>query len=177
VSVSAVPPTESPKIMGRLEELTAKTQTNQTQISDLSSRLDSINKAIITLNKSVETMEKKLSAPVLVAQPPRNQMATAMPGERTHRGHHRWGHHGRTVNVQPQQMMPMPMMGNVSSASYVIRAILPGRAWIEGAGGGAFSVMEGDRVPGSGTVSKIDPENGEVTMDTGDVIKYGSDDH
>ena len=84
-------PAESPKIISQIEDLTAKTQGNQTKIGDLSTRLDSINNAITVLNKTVSSMEKKLSAPIIVTQPTTRPMITAMPAGIRH--HHHKGNH------------------------------------------------------------------------------------
>lgn len=164
--------TESPKVLGRIDGLDAKTH-------DLSTRLDSIDKAIVVLNKTVESMEKKLTAPVVVAQTTTNSRATSVtPVTIKESVHRRVVNRGRVKNVYHEQVTQVrPVIRPVRTGLYVVRAIVPGRAWIEGSiGGGAFTVMEGDRIPGTGIVAKVDAENGEVTMDTGEVIKYGTDD-
>ena len=160
--------TESPKVMGRIDGLDAKT-------NDLSTRLDSIDKAIVVLNKTVESMEKNLTAPVVVAQTTTHPRTTIVaPVAIKESVHRRVVNRGRVKNVYHEQVT---QVRPVRTGLYVVRAIVPGRAWIEGSiGGGVFTVMEGDRIPGTGIVIKVDAENGEVTMDTGEVIKYGTDD-
>jgi intracellular multiplication protein IcmG len=78
--------------------------------------------------------------------------------------------------VQNQQALKWNEKSNVV-VTYVLRAVIPGRAWIERPLGGVLTIMEGEYVPGLGKVTRIDADNGEVTLDTGDVIKYGTDDH
>jgi intracellular multiplication protein IcmG len=59
--------------------------------------------------------------------------------------------------------------------AYHIKAIVPGRAWLEAANGQTITVRTGDVING-GTVQMISPRQGLVTLSTGEVIQYGSND-
>ncbi len=75
------------------------------------------------------------------------------------------------------------VMGNTSSASfntmgrpaeprmvYGVQAIIPGRAWLKSESGDTVTVAEGDYLKGYGRVTKIDPYDGIVAIDTGNKV-------
>ena len=64
----------------------------------------------------------------------------------------------------------------VTPVTYYLRAIIPGRAWIQGSNGDARSVSVGDTIPQYGRVEYIDPDQGTVTGSTGKVIGFNEDD-
>lgn len=59
---------------------------------------------------------------------------------------------------------------------YHLKAIVPGRAWIQAANGDDTTVRIGDRVAGYGRVVTISPDNGAVAMSSGKIITYGTTD-
>jgi hypothetical protein len=71
---------------------------------------------------------------------------------------------------------------NVSSSSeskvpYNVQAIIPGRAWLKSENGETVTVAEGDMIKGLGRVTKIDPYDGIVEINTGNKavsLSYGS---
>lgn len=59
---------------------------------------------------------------------------------------------------------------------YVVQAIIPGRAWLKSETGETVTVAEGDSLKGYGRISKIDPYDGIVEIDTGSkviTLSYG----
>lgn len=56
--------------------------------------------------------------------------------------------------------------------NYIIRAMVPGRAWLQGSNGSSLSVAVGNEVPGHGTVADIQLNSGQVTMSDGSVFSY-----
>lgn len=50
---------------------------------------------------------------------------------------------------------------------YVVQAIIPGRAWLKSDSGETVTVAEGDLLKGYGRITKIDPYDGVVNIDTG----------
>lgn len=55
-----------------------------------------------------------------------------------------------------------------------IQAIIPGRAWlIDQNGANTITVREGTKIPGHGVVRVIDPNQGQVVLSTGEIIKFG----
>lgn len=60
---------------------------------------------------------------------------------------------------------------------YTVQAIIPGRAWLKSDGGDTITVAEGDTLKDYGRVTKIDPYDGVVEIDTGNKIvslSYGT---
>lgn len=60
---------------------------------------------------------------------------------------------------------------------YHVKAIVPGRVWLESSEGYAKSLKEGDRLEGYGRVKAIIPDQGIVIMSSGTEFKYGPNDH
>ncbi len=63
----------------------------------------------------------------------------------------------------------------VSSSSssrmmYTVQAIIPGRAWLKSDSGDTVTVAEGDVLRDLGKITKIDPYDGIVNIDTGKKI-------
>lgn len=64
----------------------------------------------------------------------------------------------------------------VVTTSYVIQAMIPGRAWLNASDGTTLTVRSGDQLPGFGTVMDIDPSQGMIATSSGRVLTYSSDD-
>lgn len=60
--------------------------------------------------------------------------------------------------------------------AYSIRAIVPGRVWIESKDGATLSLRTGDKLEGYGVVELISPRDGLVVTSSGRTIQYGSND-
>lgn len=57
-------------------------------------------------------------------------------------------------------------------ATYMVRAIIPGRAWLLRDDGATITVVRGDRVNGYGRVKEIDEQRGIVIMNQGNVFRF-----
>ena len=64
------------------------------------------------------------------------------------------------------------MKAKAQRVMYYIQAMVPGRAWLRTQDGKTLTVSKGDKIPGYGMVSQIDPQTGQLTMSLGDVIRY-----
>ncbi len=51
--------------------------------------------------------------------------------------------------------------------AFTVQAIIPGRAWLKSDSGDTVTVAEGDALKGIGRITKIDPYDGIVQIDTG----------
>jgi intracellular multiplication protein IcmG len=60
--------------------------------------------------------------------------------------------------------------------TYHVRAIVPGRAWLEADDGTTVTVRPGSKLNDYGTVTKIDAREGIIRTDLGFVIKHGIND-
>ncbi len=59
---------------------------------------------------------------------------------------------------------------------YNVRAIVPGRAWLQSPSGRTITVKVGDRLMGYGLVKRIEPRSGTVLTTSGVVLRYGHHD-
>lgn len=60
--------------------------------------------------------------------------------------------------------------------TYSLKALVPGRAWLQASNGGTVTVKVGDQLQGYGIVTAIEPVQGWVATSSGKYIGYGSDD-
>jgi intracellular multiplication protein IcmG len=58
----------------------------------------------------------------------------------------------------------------VPKIAFSVQAIIPGRAWLKSDSGDTVTVAEGDMLKSYGRVTKIDPYDGIVDIDTGTKI-------
>jgi hypothetical protein len=127
------------------------TQENDMQgkLQDLSMRIASIEASLTRLGKAIQELKKN-----------RVEVSSNMPPQ------------------MPSQMPP-PMMARPLEARmiYTVQAIIPGRAWLKSDAGDTITVAEGDTVKNYGRITKIDPYDGIVEIDTGGkvvTLSYGS---
>ncbi len=81
-------------------------------------------------------------------------------------------------NARAAQASPQIVRAVASPRSmYTVQAIIPGRAWLKTEAGDTVTVAEGDVLRGFGRITKIDPYDGIVDIDTGNKIvtlSYGA---
>lgn len=145
----------------------------------LMTRVMKLDNEVAALATTVAAIDKKLDALQTQGAAGRHKMAGNGSKQKVFAS----GKHKKIRNRMMSRPMEVPgstsevAVTSVSAPSYVVRAIVPGRAWIETSLGGPISVSVGDQIPGMGVVKTLDPALGEVTLESGDVIKYGPDDH
>jgi hypothetical protein len=64
----------------------------------------------------------------------------------------------------------LPTRSAVPRVTYTVQAIIPGRAWLKADSGDTVTVAEGDTLRDYGRITKIDPYDGVVEIDTGNKI-------
>jgi len=153
----------------RVDQMTAQIKSNQNKMDDLSLQLQNVNKALAGLNNSIASLEKKLNVPVTV-QPTIKKMKKKKVKRAVM---------SNQINLEakPQVEGEQPVQEKVILRNFVLKAIVPGRAWIGLPNRGTVSIAEGEKIPGVGIVKTIDEDQGEVTLGSGEVITYGPDDH
>lgn len=72
------------------------------------------------------------------------------------------------IKPKKKAVKPLPI--------YHIRAIVPGRVWLESADGKSVTLRVGSVLDGYGTVDVISPRQGMVLMSNGSYIQYGVND-
>jgi intracellular multiplication protein IcmG len=129
---------ESEKLMGLLQ-----TQYTQ-QINEFSNQNKALQDQIQALTSRVSVMESQLNqlVQVLTRQHQNNSMITPV-----------------VPQVQPQ--------ASEVKIAYNVQAIIPGRAWLKSDNGETVTVTEGDMIKGVGRVTKIDPYDGLVEINSG----------
>lgn len=70
--------------------------------------------------------------------------------------------------IKKQVVIPKPI--------YYVRAVVPGRAWLETQHGKTITVSLGDNLPGYGVITAIDTNQGTLTTSLGAIIGYSPDD-
>lgn len=74
----------------------------------------------------------------------------------------------QTTSMESAPMLPT--RSAVPKVTYTVQAIIPGRAWLKGDSGDTVTVAEGDTLRDYGRITKIDPYDGVVEIDTGNKI-------
>lgn len=71
-----------------------------------------------------------------------------------------------------REMVNVPVANRVTQPKsiYTVQAIIPGRAWLKADSGETVTVAEGDVLKGYGRITKIDPYDGIVDIDTGNRV-------
>lgn len=77
---------------------------------------------------------------------------------------------------EAQQARPATFMPFKPEVIYFLKAVVPGRAWLESTEGDLITIKEGDVIPEYGTVNKIEHNEGWVETSSGLVIGYGHND-
>lgn len=72
----------------------------------------------------------------------------------------------------PRETMSAPVATRVTQPkiNFTVQAIIPGRAWLKSDSGETVTVAEGDMLKGYGRITKIDPYDGIVNIDTGNRV-------
>lgn len=143
------------------ERLMAQLQSDYTQrISDYVAQNKQLQDQMQTLTNRVSTMEAQISQLVQALTPQRGSQpqSSLAPG-----------------SLAPPEK-PVMTPAEIKSA-YSVQAIIPGRAWLRSEAGEAVTVAEGDTIKDLGRVTKIDPYDGIVEVNTGNktlTLSYGN---
>ncbi len=81
------------------------------------------------------------------------------------------------LNKIPVKAVPRPKAAVITPVApprpvFSIRALVPGRAWLQSNDGQSITVIDGDQVPGYGSVQDIDLNAGQVVLSDGTIIGY-----
>ena len=75
---------------------------------------------------------------------------------------------GKTLSKQQAvEATPQPAAATEPKIAYTVQAIIPGRAWLRSDAGDTVTVTEGDVIKDVGRITKIDPYDGIVQVNTG----------
>jgi intracellular multiplication protein IcmG len=135
---------------GQLFELTQKSNKNSAKIKNIEDELNKTQTALSKLNTDVNNLNSAVQ---------KLSKATQTLARR-----------------QAELILYGKGKFKVPKVVYHVKAIVPGRAWLESSDGTIVTVRPGTRLNHYGTVTKIDDRQGIVKTDLGLVIKYGAGD-
>ena len=139
----------------KLASFEAQDQGVQDQIKTLNSRISSMESEMTQLLQTInkQQQENNGSSVVTSPSPPEGSPSFNLPP---------------TSSITP---------ATNRSGGYAVQAIIPGRAWLRASNGETVTVAEGDVLKRLGRVTKIDPYDGTIQIDTGHkviVLTYGT---
>ncbi len=124
------------------ERLMSQFQANYTQkFNEYATQNKALQEQVQSLNARVATMENHL-----------NQLIQVLT---------------RQQSISTNPAAAVPAQAEQPKVSYNVQAIIPGRAWLKSENGETFTVAEGDVIKNLGRVTKIDPYDGLVEINTG----------
>lgn len=135
--------------------LAGRVQVLETQLAQTASQLSTYQTQAAAAQSSADAMAKTVGQVETQMTQINNALQTLINAS-------------KSPNVEPQAMGPtLP-----PARSYLVQAIIPGRAWLKANNGQIITVGLGDAIPGFGKVVLIDPQNGIVQTDAGLIINY-----
>lgn len=152
-SMIAAPTDDQLLLQKSMAELQQNNDANNQEIANLKSQLASVNGQLQTANQANDQLKQAM---VLLMQELRNlndKMAK------------------RPTTVVVAQKAEQP------GVVYAVRAMVDGRAWIQGSNGLSMSVTLGDPIPDYGNVTGIQAAQGLIQTSSGKVIRLGSNDY
>lgn len=148
------------------ERLMTQLQSDYTQkFNDYATQNKMLQDQMQSLSARVSTMEAQLTQLVQALTPNAHQTAAPAPTPIP----------PAPIGslVPPKPVIPVPEV----KIAYSVQAIIPGRAWLRSESGEAVTVAEGDTIKDLGRVTKIDPYDGVVEVNTGSrsvSLSYGN---
>lgn len=143
------------------DDLSAQQRLISSQQTMTASQMKEMHKQLQAMNNTLQSLRsavKQRPAPVVKV---------------VHEKHHDVApHHKAAPKAMPMDANLTADTANMSY-NYYVKAIVPGRAWIQMDGDQTMSVAEGDTVPGYGRITKIDAEHGMVATSSGRMIPFG----
>lgn len=126
-----------------IDQLNTTISTQQQNMDQMQNSINTLQESVTTLNATINDLSQKLTE-ALNKMPEKRVKPIAKP---------------MTI-AQP----PRP--------TYTIRALVPGRAWLQASDGQTITVVNGDQVPAYGSVQDIDLNAGQVVLTDGTIIGY-----
>lgn len=146
---------ELAQLNAKSNQLMAQLQNQYVQrLNEFSAQNKNLEEKVTALNARVVNMEGQL-----------NQLIQILT------------HQVRASRTPAPQPAPRPQHIEPMHTSYNVQAIIPGRAWLKSENGDTVTVAEGDMIRNLGRVTRIDPYDGIVEVNTGNRIislSYGN---
>lgn len=140
---AALTPTPPAASQSDIDQLNTTISTQQQNMDQMQNSINTLQESVTTLNATINDLSQKLTEAV-----------NKMPEKR----------------VKP---IAKPMaIAQPPRPTYTIRALVPGRAWLQASDGQTITVVNGDQVPAYGSVQDIDLNAGQVVLTDGTIIGY-----
>jgi len=154
---------KSAELNAASQQAMSQMQTQYTQqVNEFTMQTKSMQAQIQSLNTRVADMEAQINQLVQVLT--RRNQNVSNPNS------------GSSMNGMPSSSVQHERSPEVKVA-YNVQAIIPGRAWLKAENGETLTVAEGDLIRNVGRVTKIDPYDGVVEINTGSKavsLSYGN---
>ncbi|HVE45064.1 MAG TPA: hypothetical protein VNC84_08065 [Gammaproteobacteria bacterium] len=162
---------QTAKLASDTENLNNQLQTEYVQrLNDYGMQNKILLNQIETLSAKVATMETQLNQLVQALTRAQNQQNTT--------SNNNSGNNSNGISMSQENGGAKPSLAAAEPRSnYNVQAIIPGRAWLKSENGETLTVAEGDAIQSLGRVTKIDPYDGVVEINTGNKmisLSYGS---
>lgn len=126
-----------------IDQLNTTISTQQQNMDQMQNSINTLQESVSTLNATINDLSQKLT--VALSKLPEKRVKPV-------------------VQPTPIAQPPRP--------TYTIRALVPGRAWLQASDGQTMTVVNGDQVPAYGAVQDIDINAGQVVLTDGTIIGY-----
>lgn len=140
---AAITPTAPTVSEADIDQLNTTISTQQQNMDQMQNSINTLQESVSTLNATINDLSQKLTLAL-----------SKMPEKRV-----------KPVS-QPMSVAQPPR------PTYTIRALVPGRAWLQASDGQTITVVNGDQVPAYGAVQDIDLNAGQVVLTDGTIIGY-----
>ncbi len=140
------------------------------KVADYEMQNKMLQEQVHTLNTRLASMEAEMSKLVQTVNKPPAASNEGMSNLSENKSLH-----GSSAVITAPPSVPSPQANYKSN--YTVQAIIPGRAWLRTENGETITVAEGDVLKNLGKVSKIDPYDGIILIDTGSkviTLTYGN---
>lgn len=85
-------------------------------------------------------------------------------------------HNTKLLTAKPKKAKAHKPAYHPKPITYSLRAVVPGRAWVDASNGHSYSVSVGDTLAQYGKIKAIDDAGGHIYTSSGKIIDYGSND-
>lgn len=144
VPAAVIPPPVPMATEKDIDQLTSTVTAQQQNMDQMQNSINTLQESVGTLNATIGDLSQKLS-----------DALSKMPEKR----------------VAPRPIAK-PIAAEPPRPTYTIRAMVPGRAWLQASDGQTMTVVNGDQVPAYGSVQDIDLNAGQVVLSDGTIIGY-----
>lgn len=145
----------SPELVGQMSGLQQQVEANASAVNNMKAQVQDLQTQLQTSNNANQQLANAV-----------RDLATQM----------------QTMNAAVDKLTHPPVKKVVKKVvpvrpiHYFLKAVVPGRAWIQNSDGVAQTIRVGDNLPQYGVVISVDAEQGMVLTSSGKVIGYGEND-